>query len=362
MLRMFAFAVALALAGAGASFAETLRIATFNAELSRRGPGLLLGDILKGDEQVAAVVAVIVEADPDVLLITDFDVDTEGHALAAFADLFGTDGTEGKGYPFRFAAPPNTGVETGFDMDGNGRLGEARDSQGYGSFTGQGGMAVLSRLPLGEVRDFSGFLWADLPGAIAPEVDGHPFPSAAARAVQRLTSVAHWDVPVETPSGPLHLLALYATTPVFDGPEDLNGRRNHDEIMFWLRLLDGDLPFAPPGGPVVVIGDANLDPDDGDGRREAIRALLGDSRLQDPMPTSEGGRKAANPEHSGDPGLDTADWTDPVPGNLRVDYVLPDAGLKVVGAGVLWPVDGPMAATVETASRHRLVWVDIALP
>ena len=59
-------------------------------------------------------------------------------------------------------------------------------------------MAVLSRLPLGEVRDFSAFLWADLPGAIPPQVDGQPFPSAEAQAAQRLSSVAHWDVPVET--------------------------------------------------------------------------------------------------------------------------------------------------------------------
>lgn len=356
MLRILLLAVMLALSGAGSVHAETLRIATYNTELSRRGPGLLLQDILKGEDQVAAVVAVVKAADPDVILLTDFDHDTEGHALAAFAALFDD------AYPFTFAGPPNAGVASGLDLDGNGRLGEARDSQGYGRFTGQGGMAVLSRLPLGEVRDFSGFLWADLPGAIPPEVDGAPFPSAEAHAAQRLSSVAHWDVPVETSGGPLHLMAFHATTPVYDGPEDLNGRRNHDEIAFWLRLLDGDLPSPPPEGPVVVIGDANLDPVDGDGRRAAIRALLDDPRLQDPKPASAGGRAAANPEHLGDPGLDTADWGDPKPGNLRVDYVLPDAGLRVVDAGVVWPADGEMAATVETASRHRLVWVDVEMP
>lgn len=356
MLRALALSFALVPAGAGACHAETLRIATYNTELSRRGPGLLLQDILKGEEQVAAVVAVIEAASPDVIVLTDFDHDTEGHALAAFADML-----EGR-YPFTFAGSPNSGVESGLDLDGNGRPGEARDSQGYGRFTGQGGMAVLSRLPLGEVRDFSDFLWTDLPGAIPPEEDGAPFPSPEAQAVQRLSSVAHWDVPVEAAGGPLHLLAFHATTPVYDGPEDLNGRRNHDEIAFWQRLLDGDLPYSPPERPVVMIGDANLDPEDGDGRREAIRALLSDPRLQDPKPASEGGRAAANPAHTGDPGLDTADWTDPRPGNLRVDYVLPDARLRVVEAGVVWPTDGPLAATVETASRHRLVWVDVALP
>ena len=46
-----------------------------------------------------------------------------------------------------------------------------------------------------------------------------------------------------------------------------------------------------------------------------------------------------------------------------MDYVLPDAGLRVIDSGVIWPATGePMAETVATASRHRLVWVDIDLP
>lgn len=357
-LRTLSFATLLALAGASFSLAEPLRVATYDAELDRRGPGLLLADILAGKDEVEAVAAVIVAAAPDVLLLTGFDHDYEGHALAAFAEMLDAAGLS---LPHRFAARPNAGLPSGLDLDGNGRLGEARDAQGYGVFTGQAGMAVLSRYPLGEVRDFSGFLWADLPGAIPPMVDGRPFPSAEAHAAQRLSSVAHWDVPVTTPAGQLHLLAFNATTPVFDGPEDLNGRRNHDEILFWQRLLDGTLPFDPPEGPVVVIGNANIDPTDGDGRRESIRALLDDPRLQDPQPTSIGGMQAANPEHRGDPALDTADWSDPRPGNLRVDYVLPDVSFDVVGAGVLWPTpDDPLAETVASASRHRLVWVDLA--
>jgi len=359
-VRPILLSLALALTEAGVSLAEPLRVATFDAELDRRGPGLLLGDILKGDDQVAAVVSVIAAAAPDVLVLNGFDHDLEGHALTAFAQSLAAAGID---YPHRFAARPNSGLPSGLDLDGNGRLGEARDSQGYGAFTGQAGMAVLSRYPLGEVRDFSAFLWTDLPGAILPTVDGQPFPSAEARAAQRLSSVAHWDVPVNTPDGPLHLLAFSATTPVFDGPEDLNGRRNHDEILFWQRLLDGDLPFAPPEGPVLVIGNANLDPVDGEGRHAAIAALRDDPRLQDPAPASPGGAAAANPDHSGDPAHDTVDWTDPVPGNLRVDYVLPDARLMVIDAGVVWPApEDPMAETVAAASRHRLVWVDVTLP
>ena len=350
---------ALAFFGAGALQAEPLRLATYHAELGQKGPGVLIAKILKRDEKVMAVVEVIASVAPDVLVLNGVDWDMGGHALDALAERLSEAGAD---YPHRFAALPNAGLESGLDLDGNDRLGEARDSHGYGAFTGAGGMAVLSRLPLAEVRDFSAFLWADLPGAIPPEVDGRPFPSAEAATTRRLSSVAHWDIPVETVQGPLHLLAFYATTPVFDGPEDLNGRRNHDEIAFWQRLLDGDLPFEPPAGPVAIIGGTNLDPFDSDGRHEAIRGLLEDPRFVDPAPASPGGRAAATPGQRGDPSLDTADFSDPVPGNLRVDYVLPGSTLEVTGAGVVWPApEDPFAETVETASRHRLVWVDVEM-
>jgi len=86
--------------------------------------------------------------------------------------------------------------------------------------------------------------------------------------------------------------------------------------------------------------------------------LLADRRLQDPAPRSAYGLRAFNPDHSGDPALDTADWSDPVPGNLRVDYVLPSAGLTIVGSGVVWPQEADRVA----ASHHGLVWVDLDIP
>ena len=95
---------------------------------------------------------------------------------------------------------------------------------------------------------------------------------------------------------------------------------------------------------------ANLDPFDGEGRHGAIRELLADRRVQDPAPRSTNGLWAFNPDHSGDPALVTADWSDPVPGNLRVDYVLPSAGLTIVGSGVVWPQEADRVA----ASHHSL--------
>lgn len=339
--------------------AEPLRVASFNAELSRDGPGVLLGDIVKGDAQVDAVVAVIAAAAPDILGLQSIDYDLNGAALQALARRLED---AGQSYPYRFAGPPNSGVRTGLDMDGDGRSDSARDTQGFGRFTGQGGMAVLSRYPIlqDELRDFSDLLWRDLPGASMPEQDGAPFPSEKVQAIQRLSSVAHWDVPVKTPGGVLHLLTFHATPPVFDGPEDRNGLRNRDELRLWQVYLSGGLPQPAPGA-FVILGDANIDPADGDGRPDGIRALLSDGQVIDPQPRSAGGLVHADPGHTGDPALDTVAFDGP--GNLRVDYVLPAATLKVLDAGVIWPApDAPFAETVRQASRHRLVWVDLALP
>ena len=234
--------------------------------------------------------------------------------------------------------------------------GEPDDAMGWGQFSGQGGMAILSRLPIdaGGVRDYSGFLWADLPGNLIP-----PDMPQAVVDVQRLSTTGHWQVPVMRPGGqPLVLLAWHATPPVFDGPEDTNGRRNHDETVFWRLLLDGALPMPPPDAPFVLLGDANLDSVDGDGLRDGIGGLLALPMLQDPAPRGTHGR--ADPGQTGDAALDTALYDF---GGLRVDYVLPSADLAVAAAGVLWPPEGdPLAAVLAAASRHRPVWVDIALP
>ena len=162
-------ALALGLIAAGSAAmpaaAETVRVATFSPELTRKGPGLLLRDIMSGkDPQVAAAVRVIAAADADVLVLTGFDWDHDGLALTAFADLLTAAGMD---YPHRHASQPNGGMATGLDLDGDGRLGTADDAQGFGLFTGQNGMAVLSRLPIDAqaLRTFRRLPWRDLPGA-----------------------------------------------------------------------------------------------------------------------------------------------------------------------------------------------------
>lgn len=339
--------------------ADTLRVASFNTELQRDGPGLLLRDIARGnDPQIAAVTAVIAQAGADILALQGIDWDYDGAALTALADRLAA---AGAAYPHRLALRPNSGLASGLDLDGDGRPGGPGDSHGYGEFTGQGGIAVLSRLPIRteEVRDFSALPWRDLPGALLPRrADGSPFPSAAARNAQRLSSTGHWVVPVALPDGStLTLLAFQAGPPVFDGPEDRNGRRNHDEIRFWQLYLDGAFG-PPPEGRLVLAGGANLDPADGAGRHAAIGALLKDPRLQDPHPASAGAARAGDQGHAGPDRLDTVDWEGP--GRLRVDYVLPSSDWTVKAAGVIWPGPGdPGRAAALAASRHRLVWVDL---
>jgi hypothetical protein len=296
--------------------AEPLRIATWAGDFSRDGPGLMLQEFRRNPEDAA--LSPILEAHPDILLLTDFDYDAGAATLSAFRDLLTARGLD---YPHLFAARPNTGMPTDRDLDGDGRLGGPRDAQGYGPFAGYGGQAMLSRYPLSLIENHSAMLWKDtFDSRIASDDPGH--------TIQRLASTAFWRVEADTPNGPLTLLTLAATPPVFDGPEDRNGRRNHDEVLFWHHRLDQ----MPPDKPLILIGNFNLDPDRGDGLRSAVQTLLTHTRLQDPLP-----------------GTATVDWQSTGP--MRVSYVLPDAALTVTGAGTTGPH--------ENGGPHALVWIEI---
>jgi len=337
-------AAALVIFAPAAGLAETLRLAIYHAGLSRDGPGLLLRDIRRGEADILASRDLIAAVRPDVLLLLRFDYDLDGAALTAFAGRLAEGGHE---MPHLFALRPNSGWATGLDLDGDGRTGTPDDAQGFGRFAGEGGKAILSRLPIDRagVVDHSDFLWRDLPGALIPMVDDAPFPAAEVFAIQRLSSTSHWQVPVLTDSGArLTLLTWHAGPPAFGGPHARNLRRNHDETAFWTHLLDGALPMPPPAPPFVLMGNANLDTTAGDGMRAAMQALLTHPALQDPAPMDTR------------PGTDTTSTATAFwprgPGALRVSYVLPSAALEVVDAGLIWAED----------ATHALVWVDIALP
>lgn len=324
-------AVLLSLIWAAVAAADPVRIATYNTELGAKGPGIFLRDVLRGKTpEILSALEVIQNVDADILVLQGMDYDLDGVALGAFADAAG-------GYSYRFALPSNFGLRTGVDMDLDGYDDNARDTQAYGRFRGQGGMAILSRHPIDRdnVVDFSDMLWRDFPGANIPMNDDRPFFTDEVWDIQRLSSGGHWVVPVIVDGQTLSILAFYPTPPVFDGPEDRNGKRNADEINFWRSYLDGGLGYTPPESRFLIVGDANNDPNRGAGLRGSIRALLAHPKLQDVLPDQT-----------------TVDWDDVGAGRQRVDYVLPSADLTVIDAGL-----GPAAA-----SRHRPVWVDIDLP
>ncbi|MBB5720659.1 hypothetical protein FHS72_000263 [Loktanella ponticola] len=266
--------------------------------------------------------------------MTDIDYDYDALALSALAEALD--------YPQHFALRPNTGLQTDFDLDGDGRFGDARDAQGYGRFSGDGGMAILSQFAIDatQVTDLSDVFWRDVPNAVLPTTM-----TSEIAAIQRLSTSGHWIVPIDTRIGPVTLLAFAATPPVFDGPEDRNGLRNRDELMIWQHVLDGKYGAAPSN--FVLLGNANLDPLGGEGYSTAMAEVLRDPRLTDP--------------HTGKP---TANWPEDGPGNLRVSYVLPAANFTVRDAGVFWPApDDPDATLLGddglAAGVHHLVWVDI---
>ncbi len=355
----------------------TVRVGQFNAALVRPGAGVLLDDIAKRHPQVLAVAEIILRVRPDVLLVNELDADPEGRALAAFVALLadGVGDQPGLGYPHIHQGPQNVGVFSGLDLDGDGRAAGPDDAWGYGRFPGQYAMALLSRVPLGPVRSFARLPWAAMPGARRPVTpDGAPFHADATWQALRLSSKSHWIAPIQLPQAEIALVAAHPTPPVFDGPEDRNGRRNADELRLLRAILDrppaedgwlvddaGRTGGLEPDALCVVAGDLNADPEDGDGDRAEIAALLAHPRLQDPRPTSPGARGARH----------TVDWgrRRDGPSRLRVDYVLPCRGLRVLGSGVFWPAPGdPLARLTarrgrrDASSDHRLVWVDLALP
>lgn len=373
---------------------ETVRVATYNLSLNRNAAGQLVSDLSTGaNTQARKVAEVIQRTAPDIVLLNEFDYVEGGVAVDLFRDNYlevGQNGASPIDYPYAFVAPSNTGVPSGFDLNNNGVVSGGDDAFGFGVFPGQYGMVVLSKHPIAtdDVRTFQHFLWKDMPGALLPDDAATPAPadwySPEELEVFRLSSKSHWDVPVEVGGHTVHILASHPTPPTFDGAEDRNGRRNHDEIRFWADYVtpgqsryiyddEGARGGLNAGASFVILGDQNADPLDGDSVDAAIDQLLESRWIVDPQPTSEGAVEAAalqglaNATHRGDPAYDTADFSDTAPGNLRADYVLLSRKLKPVDAGVFWPVQAdPLSALTGVfpfpTSDHRPVWVDVKVP
>ncbi|GAA6209954.1 endonuclease/exonuclease/phosphatase family protein [Cognatishimia sp. WU-CL00825] len=322
--------------------AERLRIATYHTELHRNGPGVMLRDITRGDAQVVSILNVIAAADPDIVVLQGIDHDTHEFGLSALkfrlADL-------GLDLMFQYAPPSNSGLQTGLDIDGDGRLLEPEDAQGYGEFLGQRGIAVLSRYPIDQrnIQNFNALTWQDFAAATSLDQGFLQATSAEIQETIRLSSTTHSVIPIAIGQQSLRLLTYHATPPVFDGPEDRNGVRNAHENLFFPFFLDGYFGSAP-NNSFVIAALANIDPMRGEGHLSVIQSLLMNPRVQAPL----GHRR-----------VPTADWPNP-PGRLRVSYLLPSSDIKVLDSGVFTQDQHPVQSDdIVNASRHRLVWVDI---
>jgi endonuclease/exonuclease/phosphatase family metal-dependent hydrolase len=381
MFRLMVVFVALLLTSSGVS-ADTLRVATFNIAMGLEEAGLLTRALESGeDARLKQVAEILQRTRPDIVLLNEFDYDPTVDAVRLLNGKYlahGQNTQRSIHYPYHFRAPVNTGVDSGLDLDGDGKVGGPGDSWGFGRFPGQYGMLVLSRYPLTGSRSFQAFRWSDMPGALRPmNPDGSNFHPDVTWKQLRLSSKSHWDLAFDIGGERLHLLAHHPTPPVFDGPENRNGRRNVDEIRFWLDYItpgnDGymtdDQGLAggvSAGAPFVIAGDFNADPHDGDSLPDAIGQLLRSPRVNAGcIPVSDGAAEAArvqgeaNDSHRGDPAADTADFSDQFTGNLRLDYALPSSDLEVTGCGVFWPAASQAGHALAAVSDHRLVWVDI---
>ncbi len=376
---------------------DPVRFATFNASLNRFNAGDLAAELsVPGSDQPDVIAEIIQRTRPEVLLINEFDYDAGNVALDGFQENYlsvphgDADPIE---YPYRYTAPSNTGIFSGFDYDNSGAAGDfiPGDSYGFGFFPGQFGMAVYSQHPIDyeAIRTFQLFKWKDMPGALLPVDPGPPptpwYTPGPELDSFRLSSKSHWDVPIEIGNKTVHFLVSHPTPPVFDGPEDRNGTRNHDEIRFWADYVgpgaaagsyiyddNGEYGGLEPGSMFVIAGDQNSDPLDGDSIPGAVQQLLDNPRVNTRVtPSSPGGPEqaalqgGANVTHLSDPAFDTADFADGSPGNLRADYVLPSKQLRITDAGVFWPLStDPLFPLVGTfpfpSSDHRLVWVDVS--
>ena len=369
-----------------------VRFATFNASLNRSSEGELISNLSTPDNEQAKVIAEIIQRSaPDVLLLNEFDYDAKGVAVELFLKNYlevSQNGAEAQTYNHIYIAESNTGVQSGIDLDGNGSVGGPNDAYGFGFFPGQYGMVLLSKYPIQQnnIRTFQKFLWKDMPNALLPDnaetVEPNDWYSDEALSKFRLSSKSHWDVPVLIRGNVVHALVSHPTPPVFDGPEDRNGKRNHDEIRFWADYIvpknanyiyDDTGKFGGLGADshFVLMGDLNADSADGDSTDNAIDQLLLHSSINTTItPVSRGAVEAAlvqggaNTIQKNAANFDTADFADGTPGNLRVDYVLPSPQLDIQQAGVFWPLSSESDFSLVgnypfPSSDHRLVWLDI---
>ena len=368
---------------------KQIRVATFNvsmeatnyrsAESDELNPNALKEQLASGqNRQIKNIAEIIQRTRPDIILLNEFDY-IEDHSFGVIAfiknylNLSQKPDVKAIDYPYFFIARVNTGEPSPFDFNRDGvASGKGEDAWGYGNYPGQYGMVVLSQLPIDKknIKTFKHFRWRDMPNALQPKIPetNEPWYNDEQWQAFRLPSKSMWDIPLLWNDESIHILAQHPTPPVFDGAENRNGLRNHDEIRLLADYLSGESYIYDDNQTsatfnrddrFVVVGDLNASVHSKQTYPGTMQMLLEHSLINSKFtPTSRGAKKnAADDPYSNE---HTAMW------KSRADYVLPSKkGLKVIDGGVFWPAKEEalhrLVATRADSSDHRLVWLDLAI-
>ena len=301
-----------AVATAGPQRDADVRFSTFNASLNRNAAGQLVADLSTPDNAQAETVAEIIQrVRPDVLLINEFDFDPGGRLRRCSRTTTcrcPTTAPTPINYPYRYVAPSNTGIPSGFDLNNNGVVGGPDDAFGFGLFPGQFGMAVYSMYPIDLER--------------GPHVPDVPLEGHAGRAAARRPGTAgagglvlagrarRLPALLEEPLGPADPdrredRALPRQPPDAAGLRRPRGPQRHpqprrDPVLGRLHHArptaryiyddEGDGGGLEPGARFVIAGDQNSDPLDGDSIPGSIQQLLDHPLVNTKVDADEPGR------------------------------------------------------------------------
>ncbi|WP_211225055.1 DUF5017 domain-containing protein [Oceanobacter kriegii] len=381
-----------------------LRVATFNAGFDKQSAvGEQEATFADGEYVQARKVAEIIQrANPDILLLNEIDGNDDGATVntfnSAYLQVAQADDIAAISYPYVYYGDNgntnycNTGapIEESVDVDYNkdGDSDDPEDRYGFGNYNGQYCMAIFSKYPIDEanIRTFQEFKWADMPDYLVPTTSDGNWYSDDEMSVFRLSSKTHMDVPVNVDGTVVHVLATHPTPPSFDGDEDRNGMRNHDEIRLFADYINPESTYLyddqgntgvslTADSRFVIVGDLNASAKEGDAYTlDGVRAIeqltlseLVNPNLHEDSNTFQVPTSAAGFENASDSiyaSTHTAGWA------MRADYVLPSAfGLEISQGGVFWPRESDDLSYLITAanaddmesSDHRMVWMDLTI-
>ncbi|MCQ8888221.1 endonuclease/exonuclease/phosphatase family protein [Pseudoalteromonas carrageenovora] len=361
---------------------ESLRVATFNVSMDAtnhtpKGEQIksdALANALKANhQQIKNIAEIIQRVRPDIILLNEFDYIPKEQGIEYFKKHYlnvSQNNQQVIDFPYSFIAPVNTGLATHFDLDNDGKsTGIMADAQGFGFFEGHYGMAVLSKYPIDfdKVRTLQKFKYKDMPNAQMPTdpKTGENWYNKNEWQALRLSSKSFWDLPVKVNNKTVHVLASHPTPPVFDGDEDRNGKRNHDEVRLIADYVSNKAYIYDDKGQkgglkadsrFVILGDLNASPEGDKARTNTTDQILKNALINASfVPQSAGAKEQYDTNEAQNY---TANW------QARVDYVLPsNYGLKIKNGGVFWPTKSSneyrLIKDRNASSDHRLVWLDL---